>query len=461
MTDFQCDLHLHSTFSDGSVSPEGLLRHAGQIGLSVVAITDHDNANGARAALPLAGELGLELIPAIELTARWDACAGAGDVDVLGYFVDLDDPGLRAVERAALADIQGRIALCCARLTAAGYPVPFAAVQAQNPRYAGGRQLRAVLVERGHAGDEDDAARLFAEHWRHVRRARFTIGEQIAAIQRAGGVAILAHPDAITCGGAGWLAAEQIARLVDLGLDGIEVYHRAMSAEARTHFLRLAQQFNLLVSGGSDEHGWSPDLPYMGQEPVTRAMVEAIRQRHRARTGQADAAGQLPPPEKWLMVRSSALLALSAASDYTCYGRQGVPRYGAGLPSPPDEPSTLDVALTVRAPDGTDRLGPPVGWRLKVARKTERQQVWSGYDPLRHVQVVWVWDFYRIQSHVVLRVALPPKDVTPDATWQAALDAFRVIQPGDEVLLDVVSAACGDFRQQHPLPHGATEWSAS
>jgi len=279
---FKCELHMHSTYSDGSISPAGLLQHAVNIGLSVVAITDHDNARGAREAIPVAQELGLECIPAIEFTGRWDDCFRpdwGGDVDVLGYFVDLENPQFKAMEQATLDDIHGRIEECCARLTAAGYPVSMEDVFAENPRYGGARQLRLALQHKGYADSYDASVQLFTEHWQHVRLSSFTIEEHIAAIQAAGGVAVMAHPVGVRCG-EGWLTADRMARVVEIGMDGIEVYHRSMNAEARAYFLDLALQFDLLISGGSDEHGWSPDLPYMGTEPVTREMVEALRARH-------------------------------------------------------------------------------------------------------------------------------------------------------------------------------------
>lgn len=288
MTDpdtFRCELHMHSTYSDGSATPERLLRVAQARGLTTVAITDHDTAQGARAAIPLAAELGIEFIPAIEFTGRWDDCyrpGWGGDVDVLGYFVDLDDPGFRAIEQATLIDIQARIAECCVRLTAAGYPVTFDEVRAQNPHYAGARQLREVLQQKGYAADYDASIALFAAHWQHCRLGAFTIQQHITAIQAAGGVAIMAHPHGIECGD-DLIGRDRVAALVAMGVDGLEVYHRHTQGDARAHFARLADEFGLLVSGGSDEHGFTPDLPYMGGQPVTRAMVEAIRQRHRER----------------------------------------------------------------------------------------------------------------------------------------------------------------------------------
>lgn len=284
---FRCELHMHTVYSDGYRPPEFMLGAAVAKGLSVIAFTDHDTAAAARAAAPVAPHLGLDLIPAIEFTARWDGVCGPGsgqDVDVLGYFVDLNSEALKERERAALDDIYARVAACCDRLTAAGYPVTFAEVQRENARYAGLRQLRDVLVKKGYRPTEAETRALLDAHWFAGRLCRFSVHEQIAAIHAAGGVAILAHPGLIQCD-AGLIGAAQIAQAVAWGLDGIEVYHRSMDEPTRAHFAALAAQYGLLMTGGSDEHGWSADLCYMGREPVTEDMVAALRARHDERVG--------------------------------------------------------------------------------------------------------------------------------------------------------------------------------
>src|SRR5690349_6815829 len=121
-----CDLHMHTFYSDARPSPRELVEHAAVIGLRTIAITDHDNTRGAREAIPIAAQLGVAVIPAIEFTCRWDrrdAPPGDPDIDVLGYYIDLDHPRFRAIEQAALADIHARTAALCALLSGAGYPI--------------------------------------------------------------------------------------------------------------------------------------------------------------------------------------------------------------------------------------------------------------------------------------------------------------------------------------------------
>lgn len=276
--DFRGDLHVHSTYSDGSASPEQLLQRASQIGLAVLAITDHDNTRGSRIARAQAEPYGIEVIPAVEFTSRWDGLCGPGtavDVDVLGYFLDLDHPILQAREQAALDDSYERIAACCARLTAKGYPVTLEEVFAENPLFAGVRHVRDILAKKGFAAGNAESYQLVHPEWEAGPLCRFTLAEQVDVIHAAGGVAVLAHP-LYRCAGEP-LNAGHIAALVEMGIDGLEVYHHIMDSQARAYFQALADQFHLLVTGGSDEHGWSPDLPLLGTAPVTRAMVEALR----------------------------------------------------------------------------------------------------------------------------------------------------------------------------------------
>jgi predicted metal-dependent phosphoesterase TrpH len=280
------DLHTHTYYSDGKYSPAELLHYAASIGLETMAITDHDNANGVREALPLAQELGIELIPAVEFACHWDQCdapPGTGEIDVLGYFIALGNPGFQAFERAALNDTYSRMADCCARLTAAGCPISLDDVFAENPHYAGGVHLVFAMQSKGYADSWDAAFRLVVEHWNRVRLSRFTIQQVIEQIHLAGGVAILAHPTAVQCGDR-WLQAKQLALLAEMGLDGLEIYHPRLDGKARAHFSALAKQLNLLISGGSDEHGWSAELERIGNQPVTSEMVESLRARHLERT---------------------------------------------------------------------------------------------------------------------------------------------------------------------------------
>lgn len=275
------DLHTHTYYSDGRYSPAQLIEAARQADLRVLAITDHDNTRGSREAAPLAKAAGIELIPAIEFTTRWPGAElppADANVDVLGYFIDPRSAELRAFEEASLNDLHARITGCCQRLTERGYPMEIADVFAQNPRYAGAMQFIMALLEKKHAQTWKEATGLMDLVWLTARETPFTIKSVIEQIHLAGGVAVLAHPTIVRPRGKRMTAAF-LRELVDAGLDGIEIYHHRLDAPAREYFLGLAHQFDLLVSGGSDLHGWNRGFVDLGQQPVTLEMVEGLRQR--------------------------------------------------------------------------------------------------------------------------------------------------------------------------------------
>jgi hypothetical protein len=114
------------------------------------------------------------------------------------------------------------------------------------------------------------------------------------------------------------------------------------------------------------------------------------------------------------------------------------------------------VELIARDPGGETRLA-LLDLTLKRQENTARQIVWSGYDAERHLQVVWVWDFYRILSHVALRIADPPPGTAPAEAWQGAVETARVMGPGMTIALSARSA-CGDIRQSHTLAGAAAVW---
>jgi predicted metal-dependent phosphoesterase TrpH len=286
MPNSSIDLHLHSHYSDGQASPAEIIRHAAEIGLKTISITDHDNLNGWQEAQFIASEVGLDLIPGIEFTARWEGCpkaeqsAGPGqNVDILAYFVNPQDTGLKALCDDLLADLRVRISECCKLMSAAGFPISIFDVSDENPHYPGASQLIRALCRRGHALDWNAAFELFARFWPQVRTSHFTVQEVIQAAHAAGGATVLAHPVVVRCDGYDLLSENDLQSFLEAGLDGLEIYHPILDSSTRQYFSKLAKQYELVVSGGSDEHGPEGGFSRMGSELVTYPMLAAIRQR--------------------------------------------------------------------------------------------------------------------------------------------------------------------------------------
>lgn len=271
------DLQVHSYYSDGHLPPEDLLRHAGELGLKAVAVTDHDNLAGTRAALAAASSVAVEVIPALELTTWWRTPRAEGEVDLLGYFVDVDDTGLIQTTLAAMSDIVERVTETCQRLTAAGYPLSMDDIRAVNPRYpAKAVSIWALTSALGCTWE--DATVLYYEYFNRVRPCALSTEAAIAAIRGAGGVPVLAHPGRIALFGEP-VGEKQLGPLVDAGLEGIEVYYPSHRRALAAHFRRLAETFELVQTGGSDEHAYLGEFSVMGSQPVSEAMVEALRAR--------------------------------------------------------------------------------------------------------------------------------------------------------------------------------------
>jgi len=174
--------------------------------------------------------------------------------------------------------------------------------------------------------------------------------------------------------------------------------------------------------------------------------------------------GPVRPPVRrtetdgWLVLQASAVLQAVAATNYACYGRTGVPRYPRpAASSAAERPATLCVEVFLRDPAGEVRLA-CLDLDLALHERNDRQIVWLGYDASRHLQVAWVWDFYRILSHAVLRVRIPPRQEPPDPAWVGAVEALRAAGPGYEVEFRVRSA-CGDIQQVHRVERPAVPWS--
>ena len=259
------DLHVHSTASDGTCTPEELA----ELGrpFTVMALTDHDNTDGCARFLAACRSLGVGgvRLPGIELSV--DPGAGYRQFHMLGLGIDLDAPCLAGFLARIRAGREERNVRMVERLTALGLPVTMDEVR----RHAGGEivarpHIARVLVEKGYAKSLNDA---FARYvgkggLAYVSRYRPSQEEAIEVIHAAHGAAVMAHPRFWTSDAR--LLAEGFARLKDLGLDGVEaVYQANLPLETPMH-LRLARAAGLAVTAGSDFHGANKSAITLGMD---------------------------------------------------------------------------------------------------------------------------------------------------------------------------------------------------
>ncbi len=268
------DLHVHTTASDGSLTPSAVVEAALAVGLRVIAITDHDTTAGVVEATDAARSRGITVLPGVELSVE-EPCAS--DVHVLGLLVDHDDPHLVETLADLRASREARARTMVDMLDEAGHSVDFADVA----RRAGGGSIGRVhiaraLVDSGSVPTVEEAFRLLIGRDApfHVRKETLSGTRAIAAIHAAGGVAVLAHP--------GVSGEAALTTLLMAGLDGIEAFHAEHSQRDRQRFAALAERHGLIVTGGSDFHGPGMRSPGIGAGACPDSAVDAVRERARA-----------------------------------------------------------------------------------------------------------------------------------------------------------------------------------
>jgi predicted metal-dependent phosphoesterase TrpH len=244
------DLHLHTTASDGRLTPAVLVERVHAAGITVMSVTDHDTVAALSEVRRAAAPLGITLVDGIEVTAVHDG----RDVHMLGYFIDSDDAGLASFLQEQRRRRVERAREIGARLARLGVPVNVEALIARAARRPGtsvGRaNLARALVRAGYVATVHEAFDRFLGSGQAAFVPRTGKGPAavIDVIHRAGGLASMAHPGVTR-------QPAVMAGLVGVGLDAVEVYHSDHTPQTVRELLRFATECGLLVSGGSDFHG--------------------------------------------------------------------------------------------------------------------------------------------------------------------------------------------------------------
>jgi 3',5'-nucleoside bisphosphate phosphatase len=272
------DLHTHSTASDGTDSPAGVVRAAAAAGLDVVGLTDHDTTAGwdeAAAALPE----GMALVRGAEFSCVVPGPDGTADIPVhlLGYLFDPAHPAVVAEQARLRREREARLRRMTERMAAAGYPVDVAAVFALLPENAsaGRPHLARALVGAGVVGSVDEAfaTLLYTGSPYYVEKVDTPAATAVAMVRAAGGVAVFAHPLARRRGRV--VDERAIATLAEAGLAGLEVDHPDHCPADRALLRRLAAELDLVVTGSSDYHGTNKTTP-IGAETTDPAQFDAL-----------------------------------------------------------------------------------------------------------------------------------------------------------------------------------------
>jgi predicted metal-dependent phosphoesterase TrpH len=272
----KADLHVHSTASDGTLSPTELVSLALDAGLDVLAIADHDSVSGLAEARAAAQGTPLTLVPAVELSAAVDGY----DVHILAYYVDPESPVLAEELSLLRQNRERRAQAIVSALQAGNIPVTMDDVFRYSAGGAVGRShIARALVDGGHSDDIASAFGRYIGRDREYYRAKDTRTptEVITFVRKLGAIPVLAHPGVTS-------SDELIPSMVTSGLLGIEAYHADHSPEQQAAYAHMAEELGLLVTGGTDYHGPLAHNPLLGSVDVPqdaiRALLECDPRRH-------------------------------------------------------------------------------------------------------------------------------------------------------------------------------------
>ncbi len=247
------DLHIHTTESDGTLTPSQVVRYAKEKGLKAVAITDHDTIHGNEEAIKEGVNEGVEVIPGVDLGGR----CSLGTMHMLGYFITTEDPILNeklTLLQDSRADRNPRI---IEKLNKLGLSLTYdEVVQVSGGGQVGRPHMAQVLMKKGYTKSIKEAFDKYLGKGApaYLDKFRLSAVEAITMITDAGGIPVLAHPFTLYCKSSDELDA-LVKKLVNQGLQGLEVYYSEHDERKTSSYKLLAKRYNLAITGGSDFHG--------------------------------------------------------------------------------------------------------------------------------------------------------------------------------------------------------------
>ena len=274
----QIDLHVHTTASDGTFTPTEAVKLAHSLGLEAIAVTDHDTVAGFDEARKAGEKLGVELVPGIEISTHFGRA-----VHILGYYIDPKSRILADTLVWMIRERDVRNRRMVEAMAADGIPISYERMRDRFGTAIGRPNFGQILVELGYASSVQDAFDRFIEKGQKYYRSRkmLSIERTVETILRAGGVAVLAHPFQYRLDDAG--LRELIEHCLDYGLGGMECLYSGYTAEQSAYLLRLAREYGLTPTGGSDFHGLNKPAISMGSGKgdlfVPYELLEGLKER--------------------------------------------------------------------------------------------------------------------------------------------------------------------------------------
>ncbi len=265
------DLHSHTNHSDGYYSPEELVYKAKDVGIDILSITDHDSTNAIEKATKIGRELGVEIIPGVEISSDIRGL----EVHILGYFIDITNKELEHYLKFFREERIRRANNIVRKLNHLGLDISMADVMRMSKNSAVGRpHIAQAMLELGLVKSFQDAFNKYIKNGGPAYEGKVHLSPQSAfkIISDAGGLSFVAHPR--------HMSENIIKELIDAGADGIEVIHPSHSKELIRFYRGIVNEYYLLESGGSDFHGGKrDDDDKFGKFFTTPIVVEAMRTR--------------------------------------------------------------------------------------------------------------------------------------------------------------------------------------
>jgi predicted metal-dependent phosphoesterase TrpH len=264
------DLHIHTVFSDGTQSPEKIVELAKKAGLKTIAITDHDVVAGIERAVKKGEELGVEVIPGIELTTE----TLDTEIHILGYFIDCRSPALIHEITKIQKSREKRIVEICEKLKKLGVDLdPGKVFEIAGHRAAGRPHVARALMEEGFISNFREAFSKYIDFHgpAYVSHYKLSPAEAVKLVVSAKGVPVYGHPAVSNCD-------QIVPELAQAGLAGIEAHYISHNRDQTRHYVNLAKKNGLLVTGGSDYHGFKSGREVkIGDLAIPDELVEKLR----------------------------------------------------------------------------------------------------------------------------------------------------------------------------------------
>lgn len=265
------DLHLHTNFSDGILPPEQIVLKAKCRGLSAIAITDHDTIDGINPAIEAGKKYNLEVIPGIELSAETDN----EEVHILGFYIDWCNKDLLKKIDELKESRRIRLIQMANRLGDMGIKLEYSDVLKKSNSVSIGRpHLAEALVESGYVSTISEAFCKFLNNNSpiYIAKQRLYPAEAIKIILNAKGIPVLAHPV--------YLQRDMLKELISFGLMGLEAFHPCLDVQISNYYCELAKEYKLLITGGSDYHGFFDSKVSIGEIRLQYKYIDEIKKAH-------------------------------------------------------------------------------------------------------------------------------------------------------------------------------------